>query len=112
MEPHRLFAVIASLVASLAWVAKAPVLLEMMRVGEISPLAVLLLIAAVIAMVAGGLRIWFGKNGRVSFILHILLAGTASLLMHWFPGLPLILSLSVAIVLLAWSFDARTPRGA
>ena len=69
MKFHRSSAVIAALVAALAWGVKAPFLLEMMRAGQISPMAFMWYVAATVAIVAGGLRVGFGKSGRLSLFL-------------------------------------------
>lgn len=107
MKTFRLIIALSSLLAALVWSSSAPLLLEMMRVGEISPLAFLLLVVAVVTLLAGGLRVHFGKSGRLSFALHLVFVGVMSLLMQFALPVPLALSSLVAVVALVWSFTAR-----
>ena len=107
MKSYRLFTVIGVLLAIAAWGANAGLLIEMTRVGEISALAFLLMIIAVIALAVGGLRVQFGRTGRVSFALHIVLAGVAAVMMQVFPRAPFVLSMVVAIGAFAWSFSVQ-----
>ena len=107
VKAYRIASGIGVLVAVLAWGAKAALLLEMMRTGEINPLGVLLLVIAVISLVVGGVRVQFGRTGRVPFVLHVVFATTATLLMHFVLPVPLALSLSVAVAAFVWSFAAR-----
>jgi hypothetical protein len=90
-----------------AWAVNAPVLIEMTRVGEISALSFLLLIVAVISLAIGGLRVQFGRTGRISFGLHIALAGVAAVMMHVFPRGPFVLGIVVATIAFAWSFASQ-----
>lgn len=116
MRTYRLLVTTGSLGAALVWIAKAPVLFEMMRTGEISPVTPLLLLAAVVSLCVGGVRVHLGKSGRPSFALHIMLASAAGLLMRFFLPVPLAVGVLVGIVALVGSFmvqqaaarDART----
>lgn len=107
MKAYRLFCGIGALLAVANWAVNAPVLIEMTRVGEINALSFLLLIIAVISLAVGGLRVQFGRTGRVSFALHIVLAGVAAVMMQIFPRAAFILSIAVAIAAFAWSFKLQ-----
>ena len=104
MSSYRLFCTVGSLLAVAAWAVNAPLLVEMTRVGEINALSFLLMIIAVIALAIGGLRAQFGRTGRISFGLHILLAGVAAVMMVVFPRAPFVMGMVVATVGFAWSF--------
>lgn len=104
----RLFTLIAAWAAVAAWAANAPTLFAMTRVGELSMLVIVLFVAAVIALIVGALRVQFGKNGRVSFALHIVFACAGAWMLGMFmPRLPLALGLVVAIGALIASFMAQ-----
>lgn len=103
MIAYRLFIAIGTLVAVLFWGVMAPTFIEMTRVGEIMPIAFLLILASVISLALGAVRACFGKDGRIPLALHIAFAVTAAVLMRVFPVAPLALSLAVAVVALAWS---------
>lgn len=107
MIAYRLFIAIGTLVAVLFWGVMAPIFLEMTRVGEISPIALFLILLAVLSLALGGLRAYLGKGGRVPFVLHIAFAVAAAVMMRVFPVAPLALSLAVAVAALAWSFAVR-----
>lgn len=107
MSSYRLFCGLGALLAVANWAVNAPMLIEMTRVGEINALSLLLLIIAVIALAVGGLRVQFGRTGRMSFALHIVLAVTAGVMMQIYPRAAFILSIGVAIVAFAWSFKLQ-----
>jgi hypothetical protein len=108
----RLFTLIGAWAAVAVWAANAPALFEMTRVGELSMLVFVLFVAAVVALVVGALRVQFGKNGRLSFALHIVFAcAGAGMLGMFLPRLPLALGLVIAIGALIGSFMAQ-PAGA
>lgn len=107
MIAYRLFIAIGTLVALLFWGVKAPTFIEMTRVGEIMPIALLLILASVISLALGGVRAYFGKGGRIPFALHIAFAVTAAVVMRVFPVAPLALSVAVAVAALAWSAAVR-----
>jgi hypothetical protein len=108
VKAYRPFILSGALAAVAVWGANAPLLLELMRVGEISALVLLLFIAAVVALALGAWRVHRGRNGRISFALHIVFAGGgAALIGMFFPRLPLALSLVVAIAALVGSFTGE-----
>ena len=107
MSSYRIFTAIGTLAAVVAWGATAPTLLDMTRVGEISPIALLLLLVAVVSLAMGALRVHYSKSARAPFVLHIAFAVAAAVMMRVFPILPLALSLFVAVVALVWSFGAE-----
>lgn len=53
MIAYRLFIAIGTLVAVLFWGVMAPIFLEMTRVGEISPIALFLILLAVLSLALG-----------------------------------------------------------
>jgi len=112
MKNYRLFTAIGTLAALAIWAARAPDLLEMTRIGALSPIVLILFTAAVVSLAVGALRVHFGKSGRASFSLHLIFAGAATLLAGIAPVLPLIFSVLVAIVALAWSYTAQRQASA
>ena len=107
MSSYRLFSAIGAAVAVVVWCVKMPLLFEMTRVGEISAMAMLLLLVAVISLALAALRVYFGKGARGAFVLHIVFAVVAAAMGEVFPPVPLALGLAVAVAALVWSFAAR-----
>ncbi|HEV8331600.1 MAG TPA: hypothetical protein VGQ22_09310 [Steroidobacteraceae bacterium] len=108
MTTYQLVTLIGAFAAAVVWGVHVPALFEMTRVGEMSMLVLLLFVAAVVALVVGALRVQLGRNGRISFALHIVFAcAGAALSGMFYPLLPLTLSLLVAVVALVWSFIDR-----
>jgi hypothetical protein len=107
MKAHRLIITLGSLIAALIWISRTSLLVEMTRVGEITPLAFLLLAIAVVTLLAGGVRVYLGYSGRLSFALHLAFVGVAGVLMDFVMRVPLVVSAFVAAVALVWSFSAR-----
>lgn len=107
MNTRRLVITVGSVIAALTWGFNTPRLLDMLRFGEISALTFLVLFAAFIALLVGALRVQFGKNGRLSFVVHLVSLAAAGLQLGL--ALPVLLSLSavVAVVALAWPASAQ-----
>jgi hypothetical protein len=107
MGTYRVLTAIGAVSAVVVWGVNAPTFLEMTRVGDIAPIALLLILVAVISLALGALRVWFGKAARIAFVLHIAFAVAAAAMMKVFPVVPLALSLAVAVVALVWSSAAE-----
>ena len=93
--------VIASIVL---WSIEAPKLLHWVNAGMLTLLSLLLLLAAVIAMLVGGLQVLLGKRGRTAFILHLAFAVLALVAMDFLFALPYAVGFLAAITALAWPF--------
>jgi hypothetical protein len=106
MGTYRILTAIGAVIAVVVWGVNAPTFIEKTRVGEIAPVALLLILAGVISLALGALRVWFGKSARVAFVLHIAFAVAAAVMMKVFPVVPLALSVAVAVAALVWSSAA------
>lgn len=107
MKTHRLIITLGSLIAALIWISRTSLLVEMTRVGEVTPLAFLLLVAAVVTLLMGGLRVYLGKSGRLSFALHLAFVSVAGVLTAFLMPVPLVVSSFVAVAALVWSFSVQ-----
>jgi hypothetical protein len=113
MGTYRVLTAIGAMAAVAVWGVMAPAFVEMTRVGAISPVALLLMLVAVVSLAMGALRVWFGKGARAAFVVHIAFAVAAAVMMKVCPVAPLALSLAVAVVALVWSSaSGQYPTGA